>query len=100
MTRPMAIKWLKWIQNMFPEDSEQYKALTFAIDSLEVDEAYQLEYEKTTGAVEYDKETQKWFNMHRIDTQTTVCRCDKCGLYYKPSLGHKCKEQMMQRSRK
>ena len=50
MTRPMAIKWLKWIQNMFPEDSEQYKALTFGIDSLEVDEAYQLLYEKTTGA--------------------------------------------------
>ena len=48
MTRSMAIKWLKWIQNMFPEDSEQYKALQFAIDSMEVDEAYQLEYEQPT----------------------------------------------------
>lgn len=50
MTRPMVIKWLKWIQNMFPVDSEQYKALTFAIDSLEVDEAYQLESENTKEA--------------------------------------------------
>ena len=48
MTRSMAIKWLKWIQNMFPEDSEQYKALQLGIDSMEVDEAYQLEYESTT----------------------------------------------------
>lgn len=47
MTRNMAIKWLRWIQNMFSQDSEQYKALQFAIDSMEVDEAYQLEYEKT-----------------------------------------------------
>lgn len=46
MTRNMAIKWLRWILNMFPEDSEQAKALNYAIDSLLVDEAYQLEYEK------------------------------------------------------
>ena len=46
MTRNMAIKWLRWILNMFPEDSEQAKALNYAIDSLFVDEAYQLEYEK------------------------------------------------------
>ena len=50
MTRNMAIKWLKWIQNMFSQDSEQYKALDFAIDSLEVDEAYQLEYERVQQA--------------------------------------------------
>ena len=31
---------------MFPKDSEQAKALNYAIDSLLVDEAYQLEYEK------------------------------------------------------
>ena len=43
----MAIKWLRWIINMFPEDSEQAKALNYAIDSLLVDEAYELEYEKT-----------------------------------------------------
>ena len=46
MTRNMAIKWLRWILNMFPKDSEQAKALNYAIDSLLVDEAYQLEYEK------------------------------------------------------
>ena len=32
---------------MFPKDSEQYKALQVAINSLEVDEKYQLLYEKT-----------------------------------------------------
>lgn len=46
MTRNMAIKWLKWIINMFPEDSEQRKALEYALNSLLTDEAYQLEYEK------------------------------------------------------
>lgn len=38
----------------------------------------------------YDRATKAWFNSH-ICQQTTVCRCEKCGLFYKPSLGHKCK---------
>lgn len=44
--------------------------------------------------VNFDEETQKWFNKQQcngITTQTTVELCDKCGLFYKPSLGHKCK---------
>ncbi len=45
MTRHMCIKWLKWLQNCVMKDSEQYKALQFAINSLETDEAYQLLYE-------------------------------------------------------
>ena len=40
--------------------------------------------------MKYDKETQKWFRKN-ISSQTTVCRCDKCKLFYKPSLGHKCR---------
>ena len=40
--------------------------------------------------VKYDKATREWFKNH-IDSQTTVACCDKCGLFYKPSLGHKCK---------
>lgn len=28
-----------------------------------------------------------------IGQQTTVCQCEKCGLFYKPSLGHKCKKR-------
>ena len=40
--------------------------------------------------MKYDKKTEKWFKKHP-GTHTTVCRCDKCGLFYKPSLGHKCK---------
>ena len=38
----------------------------------------------------YDELTEKWFKEHP-DTETTVMRCDDCGLFYKPSLGHKCK---------
>lgn len=38
----------------------------------------------------YDRATKAWFSSH-ICQQTTVCRCEKCGLFYKPSLGHKCK---------
>lgn len=37
-----------------------------------------------------DKETRKWFRKHP-DAQTTVRKCEKCGLFYKSSLGHKCK---------
>ncbi len=40
--------------------------------------------------IRYDTSTAEWF-LSRGDVQTTVCRCDTCGLYYKPSLGHKCK---------
>ena len=41
--------------------------------------------------MKYDKETEKWFQSH-IGYQTTVCICEKCGLFYKPMLGHKCKK--------
>lgn len=39
----------------------------------------------------FDEPTKKWFANH-IGAQTTVMRCPECGLYYKPSLGHKCKK--------
>ena len=39
--------------------------------------------------INYDKDTKKWLDNH-IGQQTTVRMCDKCGLFYKPSLGHKC----------
>jgi len=39
--------------------------------------------------VRYDKATQKWFN-ENPDAETTVCECEYCGLFYKPSLGHNC----------
>ena len=38
----------------------------------------------------YDSLTQKWFATH-VSKQTTVVRCDKCGEFYKPILGHRCK---------
>jgi len=40
--------------------------------------------------VRYDTATEEWFRC-RGDIQTTVCKCEACGLHYKPSLGHKCK---------
>ena len=80
MTRPMVIKWLKWIQNMFPEDSEQYKALTFAIDSLEVDEAYQLEYEKIDRKPMTNAEKFKEIFGYNPATDSLVCNAeDWCG---------------------
>jgi len=39
----------------------------------------------------YDKETKKWFDKHPL-AQTTVMQCSKCGLWFKPILGHKCKK--------
>lgn len=40
--------------------------------------------------IDCDKETMNWFRKH-VGQQTTVCKCEKCGLHYKPSLGHKCR---------
>lgn len=70
MTRPMCIKWLKWLQNCTVKDSEQYKALQFAINSLETDEAYQLLYENakvvTTEQLEemYEKFQKRLWHEH------------------------------------
>lgn len=44
-------------------------------------------------SVKYDDATSKWFREH-IGAQTTVCRCVMCGLFYKASLGHKCKKEV------
>lgn len=40
--------------------------------------------------VKMDAATTKWFR-NNLGAQTTVMKCEQCGLYYKPSLGHKCK---------
>lgn len=47
---------------------------------------------KKQETVKFDSETQKWFKSH-LCAQTTVMQCCNCGLYYKPSLGHKCKKK-------
>lgn len=44
----------------------------------------------------FDAETRKWFDKfpitERAYIETTVVQCDNCGLFYKPSLGHKCRK--------
>ena len=40
--------------------------------------------------IRFDKATEEWFKNHPV-SQTTVMKCNKCGLHYKPILGHKCK---------
>lgn len=42
--------------------------------------------------VRYDYATEKWFKKHPMH-ETTVMQCEACGLYYKPSLGHRCKKK-------
>lgn len=39
--------------------------------------------------VKFDRDTQEWFDRHP-DAMTTIRRCEKCGLYYKTGIGHKC----------
>lgn len=41
--------------------------------------------------LKYDAETEAWFKNKPKWTVTTVCICEKCGLAYKPSIGHKAK---------
>ena len=44
-----------------------------------------------TEKVEFDSATREWFERHP-GAQTTVAKCERCGLYFKPSLGHKIKD--------
>jgi hypothetical protein len=39
----------------------------------------------------FDEKTRVWFEQH-LGAQTTLARCEKCGLFFKPELGHKCKK--------
>lgn len=48
--------------------------------------------EKVRQKVKMDDATKEWFKYHP-GARTTVMKCEKCGLYFKPSLGHKCKEE-------
>lgn len=41
--------------------------------------------------IEFDKATDEWFKAHN-NTPTTVQCCELCGRWYKPSLGHECRE--------
>lgn len=43
--------------------------------------------------VEMDAATKAWFENKPAWTVTTVQKCEKCGLYYKPDLGHKCEKE-------
>lgn len=40
--------------------------------------------------IKLDERTKKWFESH-IGEESTVARCEKCGMFYKPELGHECK---------
>lgn len=42
--------------------------------------------------IRYDYATEKWFKAHPRH-ETTVMQCEKCGLFYKPILGHRCKKK-------
>lgn len=42
-----------------------------------------------TDKLEYDPETEAWFKTKPAWYVTTVCICEKCGLAYKASIGHK-----------
>ena len=49
---------------------------------------------KTAHRIRCDSRTAKWFREQQCEglfTETTLARCEKCCLHYKPSLGHDCK---------
>lgn len=46
----------------------------------------------TIEAIGYDERTREWFRKN-IDSETTVIRCEKCRLFYKPSIGHECQQK-------
>lgn len=42
--------------------------------------------------IRFDPTTAMWFSRH-LSEETTLAKCECCGLYYKPELGHKCKSE-------
>lgn len=44
-----------------------------------------------TDRIKLDPTTLQWM-ITTLTAETTLVCCDRCGLYYKSSLGHKCKE--------
>lgn len=42
-------------------------------------------------AYRHDRKTREWFSRHP-DWDTWLCQCKLCGLFYKPSLEHKCED--------
>ena len=38
--------------------------------------------------IKFDAKTQKWFDKNPFK-ETTVMKCEHCGQYYKPVLGHR-----------
>lgn len=42
--------------------------------------------------IEFDRRTKAWFDSH-IGFESTIVQCPICKLFYKPSLGHKCKKE-------
>lgn len=47
-----------------------------------------------TERIRFDPVTAKWFGSH-LNDETTLAKCECCGLYYKPELGHKCNAKPM-----
>lgn len=43
--------------------------------------------------VRFDEETKRWFHHQPLFEETTVVKCESCGLHYKPILGHKCRRK-------
>lgn len=44
---------------------------------------------KVGDRIECDERTNEWIKQH--PWPTTVTQCEKCGLWYKPDIGHECK---------
>ena len=47
---------------------------------------------KKSERVKFDSKTKAWFDRNHL-SETTVMKCEKCGRYYKPVLGHKCRSE-------
>ena len=43
--------------------------------------------------MKFDNQTRKWVYGKPYGTETTVVKCEKCKLYYKPMLGHICRKE-------
>ena len=73
MDRKEAIENLKGLQKLVTYNQQNFDALEMAINSLEVDEAYQLEYEKVDAPPERRRNT---------GIKPQIFKCLKCGTVF------------------
>jgi hypothetical protein len=71
---------------------QQYESLGLEPEEIVlIDNLYLEKCQEVNNTIKLDKAAAEWFR-ENPEKQVTLCSCNKCKLYYKPTEGHKCQE--------